>query len=133
MSKNPTLIVLSLIVVILVIWWLSNYQFFNLLNNSVEKTSVSTTPTPSALACPPPPGEYLMRSSCPFSSAVIDSECRVVCPLSEGTSYNVVCQKDADCDCSKYQSRYKTEKFACRCAENRCAIAIDKAEVKNWP
>lgn len=87
----------------------------------------------SPLVCPAPPAEYLIRSSCPYTSAAIDNECRVVCPMFRDTGYNVACQKDSDCDCSRYQPANTTKKPECRCAENRCVIAVDKAEVKNWP
>lgn len=81
--------------------------------------------------CPPPPPEYLMRSSCPYTSAKIDGVCRVVCPISRSTAMNQTCDTDADCDCAGYSGQ--SEKTECRCVNNACLVAVDEIDISDWP
>jgi hypothetical protein len=69
------------------------------------------------------PMEYLIQSNCPFGSACIDSECKVVCPLAYhdpnpeiSKSYSFVCEIDDDCDCSERENRT----LECVCLDNTC-------------
>jgi hypothetical protein len=64
------------------------------------------------------PGEFLIQSNCPFSSACIDSDCAVVCPFTSGKMderYQVSCTRDTDCDCT---NRYKS--IDCVCHNQTC-------------
>lgn len=69
------------------------------------------------------PFSFMVQSNCPFGSACIDNECRVVCALvyhdpdpSVSKSYPFTCQEDFDCDCSERENRT----IECRCVEGAC-------------
>lgn len=69
------------------------------------------------------PMDYAIRSNCPFGTACINDQCKVVCPLyyhdlnpevSKGHSYT--CQKNSDCDCTIRGEAT----LNCVCVDNRC-------------
>lgn len=69
------------------------------------------------------PASYLIQSNCPFTSACIDNECRVICPLCFSDpnpaihrTYPVECISDQDCDCSERGSKT----IDCLCNNNQC-------------
>lgn len=69
------------------------------------------------------PMDYAIRSNCPFGSACIDNECKVVCPLyyhdlnpDVSKSYQYTCEKDKDCDCSERGNNT----LECLCLEETC-------------
>jgi len=90
------------------------------------------------------PGEYLMRSSCPFTSKCIDGTCSVVCPKFNGTAYpqvracgdcpmlsqpapnfcrggNIVSGGTDECGCNKPPRCEKnTEQIACTMEAKLC-------------
>jgi hypothetical protein len=52
-----------------------------------------------------------MQSNCPFTSACINSQCRVICPI-----FDSVCSSNDDCDCS-----WRSEKsLDCLCLKGSC-------------
>jgi hypothetical protein len=57
------------------------------------------------------PMEFLVQSNCPFGSACINSECKVVCPF-----YESECTTNADCNCD--QRGTKTQD--CICHKGSC-------------
>lgn len=74
------------------------------------------------------PMDFLIQSNCPFGSACIDNQCRVVCPLFYYSlepdvmhSYQYICENDTECDCSERQERT----LECRCIDNKC-LSIEK-------
>jgi hypothetical protein len=67
------------------------------------------------------PDEFLLQSNCPFDSACIDGECRVVCPFAThdpeiSMSYPVPCDRDSGCDCSDRGNRT----LECLCHNGGC-------------
>ncbi len=69
------------------------------------------------------PMDYLIQSNCPFGSACIDNECRVVCPLSYhdpdpnvSISYQHPCNTSSDCDCGERGGRT----LECVCHDGYC-------------
>jgi hypothetical protein len=71
------------------------------------------------------PADYAIRSSCPFTTAVINNECYVVCydyagkPLTESA---VQCTVDGDCICPHFSGG------ECACINNQCAAVMAKIE-----
>jgi hypothetical protein len=57
------------------------------------------------------PGEFLMQSNCPFDSACVNGQCRVICPIFESE-----CFSDEDCDCFPRGER----SIDCLCLEGEC-------------
>lgn len=77
------------------------------------------------------PMDYLIRSSCPFTSTCIDGFCAVTCPMfterqnpSTGLNEPASCSADADCDCGGYTSAGAA---ACKCIDNSC-MAVMKSD-----
>ena len=69
------------------------------------------------------PFEYAIQSNCPFSSACIENQCRVVCPLfyhdpnpEVSKSYQNTCQSDSDCNCSERGNK----SLNCKCLNEKC-------------
>jgi len=69
------------------------------------------------------PMYYAVQSNCPFGTACIDNECRVVCPFTYhdpdpnvSQSYPIPCESDGDCDCSDREGRT----LECRCHDGKC-------------
>jgi hypothetical protein len=62
------------------------------------------------------PGDYAIRSSCPFSMRCISNECRVVCP-----QWGANCTLDAQCDCTRFHSA-----GVCRCFAGECVAVMEK-------
>lgn len=73
------------------------------------------------------PAQYLMMSSCPFSSRCINQRCVVVCPLQQVTengsggwkSQEVECSVDTDCDCTSH------DRGLCSCIEGACMAVME--------
>jgi len=61
------------------------------------------------------PGEYLVQSNCPFSSACIDEKCKVVCPINYNDP-NAKCQADSDCNCTERGEK----SLKCLCHAGKC-------------
>jgi hypothetical protein len=57
------------------------------------------------------PGEFLMQSNCPFASACIGNQCRVICPLFESE-----CSSNEDCNCDQRSDR----SLNCLCLKGEC-------------
>ena len=69
------------------------------------------------------PMEYLIQSNCPFGTACIENQCKVICPLyyhdynpNISKSYPFTCEIDSECDCSERGDRT----IKCLCVENNC-------------
>lgn len=74
------------------------------------------------------PMDYLVRSSCPFTSQCIDNACAVVCPMLEDDQTPQLsehrparCSVDSDCDCGAYAA---TDATACTCVSNECVAVV---------
>jgi len=74
------------------------------------------------------PGEYLIRSNCPFGSKCVLGSCAVVCPMyrhdSDYTlniSNQVACGKDADCKCEDYIAK---DTKRCSCLDGNCFAVV---------
>lgn len=73
------------------------------------------------------PMDYLIRSSCPFTSMCIEGTCSVVCPMHEDEPnpadsqfYHMSCSADADCDCKGFRG----ENADCRCVDKQCVAVM---------
>ncbi len=74
------------------------------------------------------PMDYLIRSSCPFTSLCMEGKCAVVCPMA---SINLdppikqgepaVCKADSDCDCGNFVT---SGQGRCACDEGRCVAVV---------
>jgi hypothetical protein len=74
------------------------------------------------------PMDFLMRSSCPFTSLCINSKCAVVCPMFDhaadpqvSQSYAVKCAADSECDCSSYVAG---DMKYCACRNDVCVAVV---------
>lgn len=74
------------------------------------------------------PMEYLVRSSCPFTSFCVEGACTVACPImghhpdpNVSESMRVSCTTGADCDCGGYLGEDKSD---CRCIDGACAALV---------
>lgn len=74
------------------------------------------------------PMDYLIRSSCPFTSMCIEGSCSVVCPMMEhdpnpviSKSYPVSCQTDSDCSCDEFMAG---SGMKCQCVNNMCVSVV---------
>ncbi len=70
------------------------------------------------------PGDYLIRSNCPFTSACIEGNCAVVCPswnYETNKSYQKPCKKDNDCTCEDYLA---IDMKSCACINQNCFAVI---------
>lgn len=74
------------------------------------------------------PMDYLVRSSCPFTSLCIEGACAVVCPMWEhdpnpeaNGSQPVQCIVDADCDCKQFPV---SDEARCSCVKNECVAIV---------
>lgn len=74
------------------------------------------------------PMDYLIRSSCPFTSMCIEGSCSVVCPMMEhdpnpviSKSSPVTCQTNSDCTCDQFMAGSNAD---CRCVENACVAVM---------
>jgi hypothetical protein len=69
------------------------------------------------------PMDYAIQSNCPFGAACINSECRVVCPMtyhdpnpSVSKSYPYACEENSDCNCEERGDRT----IECLCLDGDC-------------
>ena len=76
------------------------------------------------------PMEYLVQSRCPFSSACIDNQCKVVCGIYShnpniniSESYPSRCSENQDCDCSEYLGN---DLESCQCINENCLVVINQ-------
>lgn len=74
------------------------------------------------------PMDYLIRSSCPFTSVCLQGKCAVACPMIDeqpnpetGLNEKVACSEDSDCDCSAYAAE---DMIRCVCAEESCMAVV---------
>lgn len=74
------------------------------------------------------PMDYLVRSSCPFTSQCIENTCAVVCPMLDDDQTPQLsehrparCSVDSDCDCGGYAA---TDATACTCVSNECVAVV---------
>jgi hypothetical protein len=74
------------------------------------------------------PGEYLLRSDCPFGSACIEGSCQVVCQMwahssneQDNLSFPVPCETAADCSCDGYGGR---DTLSCSCLKGVCTAVV---------
>ena len=72
--------------------------------------------------------DYAILSNCPYSSACVDGNCAVVCPvwehssnLEKTSSYNINCTNNSDCDCSGWDGN---NRYDCICVDGRCASLV---------
>jgi hypothetical protein len=63
------------------------------------------------------PMRYMIQSNCPYGSACINDECRIVCPIIDHSLEETSeCNQDTDCDCSERQDRT----ISCICDNGSC-------------
>lgn len=74
------------------------------------------------------PMDYLIRSSCPFTSMCIEGSCSVVCPMMQHDANPVIskstpvsCAADADCTCTEFMAGAGN----CRCIDNACVAVME--------
>ena len=74
------------------------------------------------------PGEYLLRSDCPFDSACIDGTCKVICQMwtlspdaDDYASFPVMCETDEDCSCEGYSAK---DLIKCSCIREVCTAVV---------
>jgi hypothetical protein len=75
------------------------------------------------------PWDYLIRSSCPFESKCVESECKVACVGPYKTEQDEInkipqCNKNADCNCSSFYAGIDIIK--CSCIEGLCTAIVSE-------
>lgn len=63
------------------------------------------------------PMDYLVRSSCPFTSMCIDGKCAVTCPDAGLDPQAPACSADTDCTCENNAAGKDAD---CRCIDGKC-------------
>jgi len=76
------------------------------------------------------PMDYLVRSSCPFTSACIEGRCAVICPMWQdepnpqtGQSDTVQCSADSECSCDRWPGAASGR---CECVNGACATIMEE-------
>lgn len=76
------------------------------------------------------PTNYLIRSSCPFTSVCDAGKCAVACPMaskdpeaSASDVWKAKCEQDTDCDCGGYTSG-TSDSYTCGCNEGLCYAVV---------
>ena len=66
------------------------------------------------------PMEYLVRSSCPFSSICINNQCKVVCRWEMEEN---MCKNNRDCNCSSFYMAKDSSN--CSCIRGFCTDIVE--------
>ncbi len=68
------------------------------------------------------PGEYLVRSSCPFSAYCVEGQCKTGCSMFfHSSNPDNFCKADAECNCSSYSPADLKE---CKCLNGECVALV---------
>lgn len=69
------------------------------------------------------PMEFMIQSNCPFTTACINSKCKVICPLvyhdpnpEISKSYPFTCNTNSECNCEERGEKT----IDCVCVDNKC-------------
>lgn len=114
-EKNVRLLIIAMLGAMVVAGLIA----FLIMSENVKNAKLQCT---SDIECETPM-EYLVQSNCPFGSACINNECKVVCPLTFhdpnpaiSKSYPYECKSDSDCNCEERGDR----SLGCVCHRGTC-------------